>query len=120
MTRVKCALVVASKHNAENNTQITHTMKHSIVIGSTPKQLAKLVKASNASMRKEVAKKRKALREVNGIKWQVKSLITTLGNDLKAFVEYNERVLGMHKQIIEWAIEDGETVSDEVKASLGL
>jgi hypothetical protein len=29
-------------------------------------------------------------------------------------------VLSMHKQIVEWAIEDGEEVSEEVKLSLGI
>jgi hypothetical protein len=95
-------------------------MKNSQVIASTPKQLLKLVKASNSAMRKEVAKKRKELRESNGVKWQIKSRSNTLGNDLKAFIEYNERVLSMHKQIVEWAIEDGEEVSEEVKLSLGI
>jgi hypothetical protein len=95
-------------------------MKNSIVISSTPKQLAKLVKASNAAMRKEVARKRKALKESPGVKWQVNSLRLTLSNDLKAYIEYNERVLGMHKQIVDWAIEDGDFVSNEVKAAFSL
>jgi len=106
--------------NAENNTKERTHMKNSQVIASTPKQLLKLVKASNSAMRKEVAKKRKELRESNGVKWQIKSRSNTLGNDLKAFIEYNERVLSMHKQIVEWAIEDGEEVSEEVKLSLGI
>lgn len=95
-------------------------MKHSDIINSTPKQLAKLVKASNAAMRKEVAMRRKSLRESNGVAWQVKSMSLTLGNDLKAHIGYNERVTEMHKQIVEWAIEEGEQVSNEVKAAFGL
>ena len=95
-------------------------MKNSIVISSTPKQLAKLVKASNASMRKEIAKKRKALKDSPGVKWQVNSLRLTLSNDLKAFIAYNDKVLEMHKQIVEWAIEEGDLVSNEVKAAFSL
>ena len=95
-------------------------MKQQTVISNTPKQLAKLAKASNSAMRKEVAKKHKELRESNGIKWQVKSLMLTLSNDLKAHIAYNEKVLGMHKQIVQWAIEDGEEVKEEVKEALGI